>query len=283
MLAKRSKIAWGEVGHFRFTPKRYGFSYPLFTFELDLDELENLSISPRLFAHNKRALLSIRSRDYLEGEGSLRDKVERILRAQGVGERPDRITLMTMPRFCGYIFNPVSFFACFDSEGRVVGLITQVNNTFGESHVYPLVCKPSQMPVTWRFAKDFFVSPFFDREGEYTVVLESEGEKVGVLVELTREGERSFSAFVRGEAQGLTAGRIVHTLLRFPLASILTMSRIHLHALVLYFKVGLTPYIKPSADSNNTIHSRQNIIHRARLWLLALLRSLGWKGRFSRG
>lgn len=277
MKPQRSKIAWGEVGHFRATPKQYGFSYPLFTFELDLDELESLSFWPWLFAYNRRALLSVRSSDYLEGEGSLREKVEGLLRAHGVSESPYRITLMTMPRFCGYIFNPVSFFACFDQGGRVIGLITQVNNTFGESHVYPLVCQPSEIPVSWRFTKEFFVSPFFDREGEYTVVLEAEGEKLGVLVELEREGAKAFSAYLRGDAQELTAGSIVRTLVRFPLASLLTMTRIHLHALVLHFKVGLTPYLKPTPGSSYTFHSKQNLIHRARLWLLSQFRS--WSAR----
>jgi cyclopropane-fatty-acyl-phospholipid synthase len=273
MKPQRSKIAWGEVGHFRATPKQYGFSYPLFTFELDLDELESSSFWPLFFSYNRRALLSVRSSDYLGGDGSLREKVERLLSVHGVSERPYRITLMTMPRFCGYIFNPVSFFACFDRDGRVLGLITQVNNTFGESHVYPLVCQPSEIPVTWRFTKEFFVSPFFDREGEYTVVLEAEGEKLGVLVELEREGVKAFSAYLRGAAQELTPGCIVRTLVRFPLASLLTMTRIHLHALVLHFKVGLTPYLKPAPRSSYTFHSKQNLIHRARLWLLARFRS----------
>jgi cyclopropane-fatty-acyl-phospholipid synthase len=270
----KSSIAWGEVGHFRAVPKPYGFSYPIFTFQVDVDELEKLSLSPRLFAFNKVALLSIRADDYLHGAGSLRERVERELQSQGISTRPARITLMTMPRFLGYIFNPVSFFACFDDNGRVIGLLTQVNNTFGETHIYPLVCEPAELPVSWRFSKEFFVSPFFDREGEYTVVFESEGERLGVLVELKREGLTAFTAFLRGSASPISRKRLLGTLLRFPLASVLTMVRIHLHALILYFKKGLTPYVKPQPASKQTIRSKQNLIHTMRLRLLSFLRAV---------
>jgi DUF1365 family protein len=246
----------------------------LFTFELDVDELEGLAVGGWLFRYNRRALLTVRSSDYLVGEGTLRENVEAVLRSQGVATPPARITLMTMPRFCGYIFNPVSFFACFDAQERVLGLVTQVTNTFGETHVYPLVCAPQPMPVTWRFSKEFFVSPFFDREGTYRVVLEAEGERLSVVVDLEKDGETVFSSYLRGEAKTMTAARVLGTLVRFPLTSVLTMTRIHLQALLLYFKARLTPTVRPEPNSPNTIRSRQNSIHKMRLWLLSLLRTV---------
>ena len=279
----RSKISWGRVDHWRAGPKEHSFSYPIFTFELDLDELDTLSISPRLFGYEKRALFSIRSNDYLEGTGGLREKVERILKAHGQPIRPDRITLITMPRYFGYVFNPVSFFACFDQEGRVLGLITQVSNTFGESHIYPLVSdsasEPALMPVSWRFPKEFFVSPFFDREGEYSVTLRGEGEKLSVQVDLERDNTRVFSALLQGDAQPLSARFVLATIRKYPITSFMTMPRIHREALNLYFKVGATPYPKPSPANLYTIRSRQNIIHRARLGLLAFLRACRGRGK----
>jgi DUF1365 family protein len=268
----RSKVAWGKVGHFRAAPARHGFSYPIFTFELDVDELERLRVGRWLFRSDRWALLMLRSSDYLSGEGTLRQKVEAVLQSQGISTSPSRITLMTMPRFCGYIFNPVSFFACFDAQNRVLGLVTQVSNTFGETHVYPLVCAPQAMPVTWRFSKEFFVSPFFNREGTYRVVLESEGDQLSVVVDLEKDGQTVFSSYLRGEAQTLTTMRVLGTVLRFPFTSFLTMIRIHFQALVLYFKRRLTPVERPEPNSPNTIRSQQDSIHKVRLWLLSLLR-----------
>lgn len=268
----RSRIVWGEVAHWRRAPKEHSFSYPVFSFEFDVDELETLSVGPRLVAYEKRAVFSVRNADYLSGEGTIREKVERVLREHGRPERPARITLITSPRYFGYVFNPVSFFACFDSNEKVIGLITQVNNTFGDTHVYPLVCEPSSIPVQWNFSKGFFVSPFFNMEGTYEVALEGEGERVRVRVDLHKDGEKAFAATLAGEGQELTPGAVWRTLRKFPITSLLTMPRIHGQAMQLYFKAHANVYSRPTPTSSYTIRSRQNIIHRARLALLSVLR-----------
>jgi cyclopropane-fatty-acyl-phospholipid synthase len=268
----KSKVVWGEVAHWRKAPKEHAFSYPVFTFAFDIDELPTLAIAPRLFAYEKPAVFSVRSADYLEGEGTLREKVQRVLRQQGISDPPARITLFTSPRYFGYVFNPVSFFACFDAHEKVIGLITQVNNTFGDTHVYPLVCEASQMPVVWHFSKDFFVSPFFNMDGTYEVSFESEGDNPSIRVDLHKEGEKVFAARLAGVGRTLSRTQLLVTLKKFPITSLLTMPRIHGQAMKLYFKAHATVYTRPEPTSVYTIRSRQNIIHRARLALLALLR-----------
>lgn len=269
-----SKVVWGSVDHWRKYPKAHSFNYSVFTFEFDVDELPTLQVAPRLLAYERRAVFSVRSADYLEGPGSIREKVERVLVRHGQTEKPARITLVTSPRYFGYVFNPVSFFACFDSQDRVLGLITQVNNTFGDTHVYPLVMKePSAMPVQWHFSKDFFVSPFFNMEGMYEVALESEGAALGVRVDLHKDGEKVFAASLRGEGEVITKSRLLSTLRRFPITSFLTMPRIHGQAMALYFKAKAYVYERPHPTSADTIRSRQNFIHHARLGLLSLLRA----------
>ena len=268
----RSRVVWGTVAHWRKAPREHAFTYPVFTFAYDVDELSTLAISPRLVAYEKRALFSIRSSDYLYGDGSIREKVERVLEAHGCPERPARISLITSPRYFGYVFNPVSFFACFDAQERVIGLITQVNNTFGDTHVYPLVCAPTEMPAVWRFSKDFFVSPFFNMDGTYEVALESEGERLSIRVDLHKEGEKVFAANLRGEGNPLSRGQVFATLKKFPITSLLTMPRIHGQAMRLYFKAHANVYTRPEPTSSYTIRSKQNIIHRSRLALLSLLR-----------
>jgi len=208
-----------------------------------------------------------------QSHGGVREKTERILRQQGVTTVPARMTLVTMPRLFGYVFNPVSFVICFDRDNKVSACITQVNNTFGETHLYPLVCEPSEMPVTWRFPKKFFVSPFFDTEGEYTVIVGSEGARLSLQVDLYKQGQQVFSALLEGAAKPLTRLNLVVTLITFPLTQLLTMPRIHLQALFLFFKAKATPWTKPQPSDPYTIRSRQNIIHRARLWLLSVLRA----------
>ena len=271
----RCSIAFGEVRHWRAEPKEHSFCYPIFTFQLDVDQLrEPMYVLPWLFRGNRRAIFSVRDDDYLRGPGNLRERIERVLGEVGAPVSPHRITLITMPRYFGYVFNPVSFFACFDAQDRVVAFITQVNNTFGETHVYPLVCEPTRFPVAWRFPKEFFVSPFFDSEGEYEVILKEEGKNLNIVVNLEKDKRLAFSATLLGAAEPLTRQRLWQVLRRYPLTTFLTMPRIHLQAMTLYFGVRTCPFKKPTPNHPYTIRSQQNIIHRARLALLSLMKAV---------
>jgi cyclopropane-fatty-acyl-phospholipid synthase len=267
----RSRVYWGGVGHWRSGPKEHTFSYPIFTFALELDELERLSFFPRLFAYEKAALFSIRKRDYLHGEGTLRERVEAALRREGIEEMPTRITLLTMPRYFGYVFNPVSFFVCRNARDELTALVTQVNNTFGESHLYPLVCDPTAGARTWNFPKEFFVSPFFAREGTYSLTFERADESLGIRVDLEHNGAMLFSGRLDGVGEFLTRRRIVATLLRYPITSLLTMPRIHHQAVRLYSKANAHVYEKPEPLNAYTFRSRQNFVHRMRLGFLSFL------------
>lgn len=244
------------------------------TLQLDLDELESGKLDSLLFGYNTRKFLSVKVPDYLRGEGTLREKVLSELLKQEAEEVPARITLVTMPRLCGYIFNPVSFFICFNQQDQVIACVTQVHNTFGEAHVYPLTCVPKPLPVEWQFDKAFFVSPFFDTEGRYRVVVEQEGAQLGVVVDLFKGGEQVFGSAIRGVAKPLTLANLLKTLIRFPLTFLLTMPRIHTQALVLLLRLKLEPFLKPPPSSPYTIRSQQNRIHKARLWLLSKMRDM---------
>ena len=273
-IAPRSAISYGQVAHWRGVPREHSFAYPIFSFLLDLDELDSMSFRSRLFGVNQWSVFSIYNADYLSGYGTLREKVERLLCQHGGISAPARITLITMPRFFGYIFNPVSFFACFDCEDKVIALITEVHNTFGEAHIYPLVCEPSSLPFAWKFPKEFFVSPFFDLRGEYWLSLESVADNLSIRVDLHRDAQCVFSATLQGSSRPLTLGTLTRTIISYPFTSFLTMPRIHGQALQLFFRVGACPFEKPNVRHPCTIRSRPNVIHRARLAFLSLLRRM---------
>ncbi len=61
--------------------------------------------------------------------------------AHGVDVSGGRIVLVTLPRIFGYLFNPVSFYFCFDRSGRPAAAIAEVTNTFRE--VKPFFLGPS--------------------------------------------------------------------------------------------------------------------------------------------
>lgn len=269
----RSMIYWGDVSHVRREPRKHGFTYPLFTFALDLDELDQPFFRGRLLAHNRFGAFSLWDSDYLDEErGGIRERLDRWLAAEHGMERPHRVTLLTMPRVLGYIFNPVSFYICEHADGTLHSLLTEVNNTFGEKHLY--LSRPespgASLPLTFEFDKRFFVSPFFPVDGFYRLSLERAGSDFRIKVELVRGAEAVFSATLRGSGEELTSGRILKTLSVFPLTALLTMGRIYRQAAVLYFRRSVTIYRKPAPSSAATVRSSQRLVHRLRLWVLRL-------------
>src|ERR1700722_20116213 len=108
-----------EVWHQRLAPKRYALRHSLFMCYIDLDELDELTRSLRLFSRNRWNLYSFHDDDHMPGIGpagvSLKHRLEAYLAAQGIvlGAR-GRVRLLTLPRILGYVFNPISIYYCFE-------------------------------------------------------------------------------------------------------------------------------------------------------------------------
>ena len=62
----------------------------------------------------------------------------RFLREAECDDGIARVELLTMPRMFGHVFNPVSFHYCYRADGSVRCVVAEVNNTFGERHLYIL-------------------------------------------------------------------------------------------------------------------------------------------------
>ena len=133
----KSRIYTGEIYHARLQPVKHVFTYPVYFYAFDLDELEELGKKISFFSHNRFNAVSIFDKDYLDrGPGSIREKLLRQLKKSGCKEDIARIQIITTARYFGYVFNPASFFYCYDSAGKLFCTAAQVNNTFGEMHLY---------------------------------------------------------------------------------------------------------------------------------------------------
>lgn len=97
------------------------------------------------------------------------------------------VFLLTAPRFLNYKFSPASFWYLYDDRKRLKYIITEVNNTFDERHIYLLPASDSPLKFSHTFAKDFHVSPFISRRGSYNVTSNdpSKGEDINVAVTLS--------------------------------------------------------------------------------------------------
>lgn len=255
----------------RISPVRHEFSYPLFYLGIELSELGASSLGG-LCRVDRNGLLSIRQDDYLGPEGgAIAPRLRILLRRAGFEWREEDIYLVTVPRLCGYVFNPVSFYLAFDSAKRLRAMVCEVNNTFGEKHLYVHVPpEPTTLPHTFDLTKEFYVSPFFDTTGRYTVTVRSFFDRLDIGIALDKDGPVFWAGLV-GEAEPLRPGALRRALVRFPAAIVLTMTRIHLHAVRLRLKK-LVPWMKPTPLSPWTVRSNQHLIHRLRLGILSVWR-----------
>ena len=88
---------------------------------LDLAELPTLFEGRRLWANERAAVASFRRGDH-HGDPSLPldESIRRLVESR-IGRRPSGpIRLLTHLRYFGYVFNPVSFYFCFDTAGAAV-------------------------------------------------------------------------------------------------------------------------------------------------------------------
>ncbi len=252
-----SCIYHGYVGHERLAPVGHRFRYPVYFFGLDLDELPDLPRLSRLFGYNRKRPLAVHDRDYLSaGPEPIREKLHRFLDQAGLPDAPARVFLVTAARYCNYVFNPVSFYYCYDREGLLRCTVAEVNNTFNERHLYILPAGTpvkADQPATFAAAKAFHVSPFNDLQGTYAFRFSPPGPQLAIDVNVVREGREVFLSRMEGTAIPFTAANLRATLARYPLTAALTFPRIVAQAVRLYFGKKLPVYTKPVPQSPLTI------------------------------
>ena len=250
-----------RVLHHRFAPKKHRFAYRIFLFALDLDELEILQSKLRLFSLNRRNLFSFREADFLPTDGpahnalgaakpvaapaeprSLKARVVAFLAGQGgIDLNGGRVLLVTLPRVAGYLFNPVSFYFCYDRDGQPVASIAEVTNTFKE--MKPFLLGPATRAASGRGAtfslrlpKYFYVSPFTDMDVAFDFSLHVPDEKLAVQIDDYDAGQRTLTSVLTGTRQPLTDRRLAWYSLKYPFITLQIISLIHWHALKLYLK-----------------------------------------------
>ena len=246
-----SAIYEGRVVHRRFEPVTHQFEYRMFMLYLDLGELPGVFAGSRLFSSTRRALARFCRQDHLGDPGTPLDEAVRDLVAEHTGDRPDGpIRLLTHARYFGYVFNPVSFYYCFNaSDTRVETIVAEVNNTpWGERHCYVLP-QPAdaghQEFRSHRPAKRMHVSPFIPMDIDYEWRFRDPGEHLNVFMAIARQGRRVFDAALELQRRELTPRALRQVLLAFPLMTLKVIVAIHWQALRLWFK-GCPVYEHPA-------------------------------------
>ena len=150
------------------------------------------------------------------------------------------IWLQTYPRVLGYAFKPVSFWYCHRADGSLAAVLAEVNNTFGERHVY-LLHGPG---VGWgrelRAHKVFHVSPFCSVEGGYRFrflrAAGGDAERIVARVDHDDASGPLLQTSVCGRLEPLSAASARRAFFGMPLMTLGVIGRIHWQALRLLLK-----------------------------------------------
>jgi uncharacterized protein len=171
-VALRSAIYEGTVTHRRSDPP-HAFTYKVALPLLFLDELRELraihplvDLDPGPHRRAWPAAMRLRRGDFLPSDAPvLLDAVTDAVVATG-GTVRGPVAMLGHLRSWGWLFNPITFYYCFDASGRYVETtVLEVSNTPWHERCHYVVGPPG----VHRFAKDMHVSPFLPDAATYTL------------------------------------------------------------------------------------------------------------------
>ncbi|GLR67016.1 DUF1365 domain-containing protein [Acidocella aquatica] len=232
-----SALYIGSVTHQRLRPRRHKLRYSIYNMLFDLDELNGLAASMRLFSRNRFNLFSFYERDH--GDGSdLRAYVDNLLRAAGITPDGGAVRLLCSPRVLGYAFNPLSTYFCYRRDGTLCAILYEVNNTFGQRHSYfiPVAASDAQGVIHQRCDKEFYVSPFMDMTMRYSFRVTPPAHTVALGIQAADENGTMLTAAFAGQRWELSDRALLRIFFAYPLLTLKIIGGIHWEALKLLLK-----------------------------------------------
>ena len=171
----------------------------------------------------------------------------------GIDLAGGRVRLLCYPRLFGYAFNPLSIYYCEDAKNRLVLLIYEVRNTFGELHSYVCPVRPGEITesgIRQSQPKQFYVSPFIEMATRYHFRIAIPGERVKVRILQTGADGPLLAATFAGRKRDLTTRHLVAAFLGLPLVTLKVIGAIHFEAARLWLKgARLQPRPQPKPET----------------------------------
>jgi hypothetical protein len=227
------------VMHKRLRPRINQFVYRVFYLCFEIKKVDELR--SKFLSVNRFNLFSFYNSDHGKRDGSsIETWIREVLAQKNLNQKVEKIYLLAYPRILGYVFNPVSFWFCLDSQKNLIAVLAEVNNTFGENHDY-LIFNSDHSPIQenqcFRSAKEFHVSPFFKVDGSYQFRFVFNQKNIGAWIDyLGDDGEKNLLTSVVCERSELNDKSLLRGFFSIPFMTLKVIILIHWQALKIVTK-----------------------------------------------
>jgi DUF1365 family protein len=256
-----NKIFKAKVMHNRLHPKKHFFWYNVLYLSLNIN---NLSINkPTLFSINKFNLFSFYNKNY-----GFKDNQNPMLWLKNILEQNkiinfiavEKTQLITMPSVFGYVFNPISFWICYNKNNEISAIVYEVNNTFGDSYSYcihkdivdnnlPIINNNDELIAK----KILHVSPFFTPIGEYIFKFYINNNNINIFINYFINNKLMLKTSLCGNLINFSSYNLLKHFIMYPLPNLRVIFLIHYHAIILFLKK-IKFYGKNSNNINNPLN-----------------------------
>ena len=225
-----------EVMHQRLSPRKNAFKYDVYYLGIPLSQIESNAVS-EILNLNRFGLHSFYEKDHGYRDGtSLKAWLYDMFDTYKF-EKPKEVFLISMPRILGYVFNPVSFWFCWNSKDELYAVVSEVNNTFGETHSYLTYLDDKDTNGDYVAKKVFHVSPFLEREGYYDFQFSLSDDSIKIHINLFDSNkEKILLTSLSGKFDDLNSMSLKRAFFRVPFATMKSIFLIHFQAVKLLLK-----------------------------------------------